>query len=87
LADAARGLLLVHHFTIGFCIEEQTARQAAAAGDDRYSVTRRAEITGPDVAPLAVEAGQVIFCDPAGRFAELIGLLLDTVARMRTDRP
>jgi TetR/AcrR family transcriptional regulator, tetracycline repressor protein len=84
LADAARGLLLVHHFTIGFCIEEQTARQAVAAGDERYSLARRAEIIGPDTAPLAVEAGQVIFGDPAGRFAELIGLLLDTVAQMRT---
>ena len=87
LANATRGLLLVHHFTIGFCIEEQTARQAAAAGDDRYSLTRRAEIIDPDVAPLAVEAGQVIFGDPPGRFAELIGLLLDTIARMRTNRP
>ena len=87
LADATRGLMLVHHFTIGFCIEEQTARQAAAAGDDRYSLTRRTEIIGPDVAPLAVEAGEVIFGDPAGRFAELIGLILDTIARMRRSRP
>jgi len=87
LADATRGLVLVHNFTIGFCIEEQTARQAAAAGDDRYSLTRRTEIIGPDVAPLAVEAGEVIFGDPAGRFAELIGLILDTIARMRRSRP
>jgi TetR/AcrR family transcriptional regulator, tetracycline repressor protein len=87
LADAARGLLLVHHFTIGSCIEEQTVRQAFAAGDDRYSLGRRAEIIGPDDAPLAVEAGQVIFGDPAGRFAELIGLLLDTIARMRGGPP
>ena len=87
LADAARGLLLVHHFTVGFCIEEQTARQAAAAGDDRYSLARRTEIIGPDAAPLAAEAGEVIFGDPAGRFAELIGLLLDTIARMPADRP
>jgi TetR/AcrR family transcriptional regulator, tetracycline repressor protein len=87
LADAARGLLLVHHFTIGFCIEEQTARQAAAAGDDRYSVARRSEIIGPDAAPLAVEAGQVIFGDPAGRFAELIGLLLNTIAQMLINHP
>jgi TetR/AcrR family transcriptional regulator, tetracycline repressor protein len=87
LADAARGLLLVHHFTIGFCIEEQTVRQVTATGDDRYSLARRSDIIGPDAAPLAVEAGQVIFGDPAGRFAELIGLLLDTVARLRTDNP
>ena len=82
LADAARGLLLVHQFTIGFCIEEQAARQATAAGDDRYSLAHRTEIIGPDAAPLAVEAGEVIFGDPAGRFAELIALLLDTIARM-----
>jgi TetR/AcrR family transcriptional regulator, tetracycline repressor protein len=86
LADATRGLLLVHHFTIGFCIEEQTARQATAAGDDRYSLARRTEIIGPDAAPLAAEAGRVIFGDPAGRFAELIALLLDTLARMCADR-
>jgi TetR/AcrR family transcriptional regulator, tetracycline repressor protein len=84
LADAARGLMLVHNFTIGFCIEEQTVVQAAAAGDDRYSLDRRAEIIGPDAAPLAVEAGQVIFGDPGDRFAELIGLLLDAIGRMRT---
>jgi TetR/AcrR family transcriptional regulator, tetracycline repressor protein len=87
LADAARGLMLVHNFTIGFCIEEQTVVQAVAAGDERYALERRAEIIGPDAAPLAVEAGQVVFGDPAGRFAELIGLLLDTIAHMRTSRP
>jgi TetR/AcrR family transcriptional regulator, tetracycline repressor protein len=87
LEDATRGLLLVHHFTIGFCIEEQTGRQAAAAGDDRYSVAHRTEVIGSDAAPLAVEAGEVIFGDPAGRFSELIGLLLDTIARLRTDQP
>jgi TetR/AcrR family transcriptional regulator, tetracycline repressor protein len=87
LADATLGLMLVHHFTVGFCIEEQTARQAAAAGDDRYSLARRTEIIGLDAAPLAVEAGEVIFGDPAGRFAELIGLILDTIARMRTSHP
>jgi TetR/AcrR family transcriptional regulator, tetracycline repressor protein len=87
LADAARGLMLVHNFTIGFCIEEQTVVQAVAAGDERYALERRAEIIGPDAAPLAVEAGQVVFGDPADRFAELIGLLLDTIAHMRTSRP
>jgi hypothetical protein len=44
-------------------------------------------VIGPDTAPLSAEAGEVIFGDPAGRFAELIGLLLDTVARLRTDLP
>ena len=86
LPDAARGLLLLHDFTIGFCIEEQAASQAIASGDERYDLGRRAELIGPDTAPLAVEAGSVIFGDPDTRFAELVGLLLETVARLRADR-
>jgi TetR/AcrR family transcriptional regulator, tetracycline repressor protein len=83
LPDAVRGLLLVHNFTIGFCVEEQAARQAMASGDDRYVPGRRAELVGADTAPLAVEAGPVIFGDPDTRFTELTGLLLETVARLR----
>ena len=83
LPDAVRGLLLVHNFTIGFCVEEQAARQAIASGDDRYVPGRRAELIGPDTAPLAVEAGPVIFGDPDARFRELTGLLLETIARLR----
>jgi TetR/AcrR family tetracycline transcriptional repressor len=83
LADAVRGLLLLHNFTIGFCVEEQAVLQVTAAGDDSYSLARRAELIGPDTAPLAVEAGQVIFGDPDTRFTDLLGLLLETVARMR----
>jgi TetR/AcrR family transcriptional regulator, tetracycline repressor protein len=85
LQDAVRGLLLLHHFAIGFCIEEQAVRQAIASGDDRYSLGRRAELIGPETAPLAVEAGQAIFGEPDIRFTVLVGLLLDTVARMRAD--
>ncbi len=83
LQDAVRGLLLLHNFTIGFCVEEQAVRQAIASGDDRYSLDRRADLIGPDTAPLAVEAGPVIFGDPDTRFTELVGLLLETVARLR----
>jgi TetR/AcrR family transcriptional regulator, tetracycline repressor protein len=85
LPDAARALLLVNHFTIGFCVEEQSVLQAVASGDERYSLSRRAELVGPQAAPLAVEAGQVIFGDPEARFAELTGLLLDAVGRLRRD--
>ena len=80
---AVRGLLLPHNFTIGFCIEEQAVLQVTASGDDSYSLDRRAELIGPQAAPLAVEAGQVIFGDPGARFTELVDLLLDTVARLR----
>ena len=83
LPDAVRGLLLVHDFTIGFCIEEQAVIQAIVAGDERYAPGRRAELIGADTAPLAVEAGPVIFGDPDTRFAELVGLLLEAVARLQ----
>ncbi|MGH3149682.1 MAG: TetR/AcrR family transcriptional regulator C-terminal domain-containing protein [Streptosporangiaceae bacterium] len=83
LPQATRALVLLHDFVIGFCVEEQTVIQAAAAGDERYSLARRAETIGPDVAPLAVAAGQVIFGEPDSRFAGLVELLLDTADRMR----
>ena len=83
LPDAVRGLLLINNFTIGFCVEEQAVRQVTASGDDRYRYGRRAELIGPDTAPLAVAAGEVIFGDPDTRFGELTGLLLDTVGRLR----
>ena len=83
LPDAARGLVLLHDFTIGFCVEEQAVTQAVAAGDERYSPGRRAELIGRQTAPLAVEAGPVIFGDPDTRFTELVELVLDSVARLR----
>ncbi len=81
LDDAVRSLLLVHCFTIGFCVEEQAVAQMTASGDDRYSLDRRAELIGPEAAPLAVAAGEVIFGDPDARFAEMLGLLLGTITR------
>jgi len=70
LPDATLGLVLLHDFTIGFCVEEQAVNQAVAAGEEN--------------APLAVEAGAVIFGDPDTRFTDLVELLLDSVARMRS---
>ena len=87
LPDAVRGLLLVHSFTIGFCVEEQAVVQAIASGDDRYSLRRRAELIGPQAAPLAVAAGEVIFGDPDRRFTGLLDLLLETIGRLRRPRP
>ncbi len=81
LRDAALGLVLLHDLTIGFCVEEQAVRQAVAAGDDRYSLGRRAELLGPD-APLAAAAGWVIFGAPDTRFTQLVDLALDAVAAL-----
>ncbi len=88
LPDAARALVLLHDFAIGFCVEEQAVAQAIWSGDERYSLRRRAEQIG-SAAPLAIEAGDVIFGDPDARFTELTGLLLDAIAwryRERGDR-
>jgi len=43
-------------------------------------------VIGAANAPLAVEAGAVIFGDPDTRFADLVELLLDSVARMCSPR-
>ena len=80
LPDAARGLVLLHDFTIGFCVEEQAVSQVTAAGDD--IVGRRADLVGREAAPLAAEAGQVIFGDPDVRFTEFVGMLLEAIARL-----
>jgi TetR/AcrR family tetracycline transcriptional repressor len=85
LRDAARGLVLLHDFTIGFCIEEQAVAQVTASGDDTYAPGRRAELIGAGAAPLAVEAGLVIFGDPDQRFSDLVDLLLQTIAGIRQD--
>ena len=49
----------------GFCIEEQAVAQA---GDDRYSLSRRAERVDAAAHPLAAQVGPVIFGDPDTRF-------------------
>jgi TetR/AcrR family tetracycline transcriptional repressor len=74
----------LHH---RFCVEEQAVVQVTASGDDRYSPARRAELVGPQNAPLAVQAGPVIFGDPDTRFTELVGLLLDAIAGLAGHRP
>jgi TetR/AcrR family transcriptional regulator, tetracycline repressor protein len=83
LADVIRAWSLVYGFTVGFCIEEQAVAQAAAAGDERYSLARRAQRLDSATHPLAAAAGPEIFGDPDTRFAELIAVLIDTAGRMR----
>lgn len=46
-----------------------------------------ADLVGPQNAPLAVQAGPVIFGDPGTRFTELVGLLLDAIAGLAGRRP
>ena len=82
VADAVRAYQLLYSFTIGFCIEEQAVAQAA--GDDRYSLERRAERVGAAAHPLVAEAGPVIFGDPGARFDGLVAVIVGAAGRMRS---
>ena len=81
VADAIRASQLLYSFTIGFCIEEQAVAQA---GDDRYSLERRAERVGAAAHPLVAEAGPVIFGDPGARFDGLVAVIVGAAGRMRS---
>jgi TetR/AcrR family transcriptional regulator, tetracycline repressor protein len=83
LPDVVRAYSLLYNFTIGFCIEEQAVAQATAAGDDRYSVTRRTERLDSPHHPLAAAVGPEIFGDPNGRFNDLVAVIIETADRMR----
>ncbi|WP_375424129.1 TetR/AcrR family transcriptional regulator C-terminal domain-containing protein [uncultured Friedmanniella sp.] len=83
LADALRVWSLVYSFTIGFCIEEQSVRQAVAAGDPRYSLEAREERLSDGEHPLVVAAGPELFGDPDARFADLVAVLVETAERLR----
>ena len=82
LADIAKAYSLLLNFLIGFCIEEQAVTQTAAAGDDRYSLDRRAERMEASGHPLVVEIGQEVFGDQDTRFDELVGLIIDMTGRL-----
>jgi TetR/AcrR family transcriptional regulator, tetracycline repressor protein len=81
--DVIRAYALLYNFTVGFCIEEQAVAQTAAAGDDRYSLGRRASRLDPGTHPHVIEAGPHLFGDPDERFADLIAVIIDAAGRMR----
>jgi TetR/AcrR family transcriptional regulator, tetracycline repressor protein len=85
LPDVVRAYALIYSFVAGFCIEEQAVAQAVRAGDERYALERRAERVGDGSTPLVLQAGPEIFGDPDARFADLVGVLIDAVDRMRAD--
>lgn len=69
---------------VGFCIEEQAVAQAVAAGDKRYSLSRRAERVDAASNPLVAAAGPEIFGDRDRHYADLVGVIVDGAGRMRT---
>jgi TetR/AcrR family transcriptional regulator, tetracycline repressor protein len=83
IATATQAYQLLYSFIVGFCIEEQAVSQAAAAGDARYSLASRADRVGAAAHPLVAQAGPEIFGDRDQRFAELVGMIVDAVGRMR----
>ncbi|MBR7836516.1 TetR/AcrR family transcriptional regulator C-terminal domain-containing protein [Actinospica durhamensis] len=77
---AAQAHVLLHHFVIGFCLEEQAVIQAKAAGDPRYSLTDRDARVDREAFPLVAEAGREIFEDDDRRFEQLVELILGACA-------
>jgi TetR/AcrR family transcriptional regulator, tetracycline repressor protein len=83
LEDTVRAYSLLYSFTVGFCIEEQ-AVASAQSGDERYSLTHRAQRLDADRYPRVVESGPYIFGDPDARFADLIDVIVASIGRMQT---
>jgi AcrR family transcriptional regulator len=73
---ATRANVLLQNFVVGFCIEEQSVRQAQAAGDARYSLESRDKRVDSAAYPLIAAAGREIFGDDERRFGELVELIL-----------
>jgi TetR/AcrR family transcriptional regulator, tetracycline repressor protein len=73
---ATRANVLLRNFVVGFCIEEQSVRQAKAAGDPRYSLESRDERVDSAAYPLIAEAGREMFGEDDRRFGELVELIL-----------
>lgn len=86
LEAAVRAWSLLYNFTIGFTIEEQAVAQAAASGDERYTLAHRAARLDSSTYPLVIRAGPEIFGDPESRFADLVTVIIDAADRMRTSR-
>lgn len=81
---AAQANVLLHHFVIGFCIEEQAVIQAKAAGDPRYDLRDRDARVDSEAYPLVAEAGREIFEEDDRRFAELVELILVACEGLRS---
>ena len=80
---AAQANVLLYHFVIGFCIEEQAVLQAKAAGDTRYGLEYRDRQVDSEAHPLVAEAGREIFEDDDRRFADLVGLIIGACETLR----
>jgi TetR/AcrR family transcriptional regulator, tetracycline repressor protein len=81
VGDTVRAFSLLYCFTIGFCIEEQAVSTAAAVGDNRYSLERRAQRVDAEKNPRVVESGPHIFGDADARFNDLIEVLVNAIGR------
>lgn len=84
---AAQASVLVQHFVVGFCIEEQAARQARAAGDERYTLEDRDAWVDRAAYPRVAQAGRELFEDDERRFGELLGLVLEACRPLRGPAP
>lgn len=80
VADVVRAFTLLNSFVIGFCVEQQAVDQA---DDDRYSLETRNERVGAEAHPLTAAAGAELAQEADIRFADLLGLVVETIGHMR----
>jgi TetR/AcrR family tetracycline transcriptional repressor len=85
--SATQANVLLQHFTVGFCIEEQAVSQGRATGDPRFSLESRDKRVDSEKYPMIAEAGREIFEDDDRRFGELVELILVACERLRTEVP
>ncbi len=85
--SATQANVLLQHFLVGFCIEEQALDQLKAAGDPQASLESRDKRVDSERYPMIAEAGREIFEDDDRRFGELVELILVACEGLRTDLP
>jgi TetR/AcrR family tetracycline transcriptional repressor len=85
--SATQGNVLLQHFIVGFCIEEQSVDQGRATGDPRFSLEARDKRVDSENFPMIAEAGREIFEDDDRRFEEMVELILVACESLRTDIP
>lgn len=73
--DTVIGLTTIYSYVVGFVIEEQAVYPRPGERSAQYDPAQRAERVGDD-RPLAREAGEHMFADPAARFERGLDLIV-----------
>ena len=76
LRQSVIGRGVLYCYVVGFVIEEQAVRAAAAEPDPRYDLAHRDSRIDEEKYPLARAAGTVMFADPDARFISGVQIIV-----------